>query len=281
MPVREPQPPRPDERTPRLLGEFLRARRERLQPEDLGLPRGLRRRVPGLKREEAAQLCGISSTWYTWIEQGRTTDVSVDTLHAIAQGLQLSRAERVYLFELAARADPRPERLQEAGLEPLQALVGAVRAPAYVLDRHWDAIAWNRAAAELFGDWLGSASRRAARAAARSDADRNLLRYVFLDARAPRFIIDWQDRARRLVAEYRADTASWRDDLMHQGLVRELSAASAAFDAAWRSQQVQSRDGGVRAFRHCGRGLCRYDQLTLHVAQRTGLKLTVLLPRDR
>lgn len=271
MSVREPQPPVPDERTPRLLGEFLRARRERLRPEGLGLPRGMRRRVPGLRREEAAQLSGISPTWYTWIEQGRTTDVSVETLHAIAQGLQLSRAERVYLFELAARADPRPERSQEAGLEQLHALVDAVRAPAYVLDRHWDAIAWNRAAAQLFGDWLGPVS----------SADRNLLRYVFLDARAPRFIVDWPDRARRLVAEYRADTASWRDDPVQQTLVRELSAASAAFDAAWRSQQVQSRDGGVRAFQHSSRGLCRYDQLTLHVAQRKGLKVTVLVPRDR
>lgn len=172
--------------------------------------------------------------------------------------------------------------------------MGAVRVPAYVLDRHWDAIAWNRAAAELFGDWLGRQSRRAAPAADRqssvsresgarreSSADRNLLRYVFLDPWAPRFIVDWPDHARRLVAEYRADTASGRDDPVQQALVRELSAASAAFEAAWRSQQVQSRDGGVRAFQHPRRGLCRYDQLTLHVAQRTGLKVTVLVPRDR
>lgn len=273
-----PDTPGERERPPRLLGEFLRARRERLRPEDLGLPPGARRRVPGLRREEAAQLCGISSTWYTWLEQGRTIDVSVETLHAIAQGLQLSRAERVYLFELAARADPRPERSQEAGLERLEALVRSVRAPAYVLDRHWDAIAWNRPAAELFADWLRAPARRAAPLASRAVSERNLLRYVFLDARAPRFIVDWQERARRLVAEYRADTASWRDDPVHQMLVRELCAASAAFDAAWRSQRVQSRDGGLRAFQHSRRGPLRYEQFTLHLAQRTGLKLTVLVP---
>jgi transcriptional regulator with XRE-family HTH domain len=89
-----------------LLGEFLRARRDGLRPQDLGLPVGVRRRAPGLRREEAAQLCGISPTWYTWLEQGRITGVSVATLAAIARGLRLSRAERNYLFQLAARADP-------------------------------------------------------------------------------------------------------------------------------------------------------------------------------
>ncbi len=90
------------------LGDFLRAQRDRLRPEDFGLPTGQRRRAPGLRREEAAQLCGISPTWFTWIEQGRTASVSVPTLAAIARGLHLSRAERAYLFELASRADPAP-----------------------------------------------------------------------------------------------------------------------------------------------------------------------------
>src|SRR5215207_3409763 len=88
------------------LGEFLRAQRDRLRPEDFGLPAGQRRRAPGLRREEAAQLCGISPTWFAWIEQGRTQGISVTTLAALARGLRLSRAERAYLFELAARADP-------------------------------------------------------------------------------------------------------------------------------------------------------------------------------
>src|SRR6185437_7922689 len=125
------------------LGDFLRARRDRLLPEDFGFPRG-RRRAPGLRREEVAQLCGISPTWYTWIEQGRTTAVSVETLSAIAAGLRLSRAERAYLFELSARADPAPPRIEGSDPQQLSALLRVVRTPAYVLDRHWDAIAWNR-----------------------------------------------------------------------------------------------------------------------------------------
>ncbi len=258
------------------LGEFLRARRDRLRPEQFHLPRG-RRRAPGLRREEVAQLCGISPTWYTWIEQGRTSAISVATLNAIADGLRLSRAERAYLFEISSRADPSPPRAEESDPRRLTGLVRAIRAPAYVLDRHWDAVAWNRSAAELFVDWLGKGAVRA-----RVDEparERNLLRYVFLNARAQGFIADWQERSRRLVAEFRADTASWSDDPVRGSLVHELCTASPAFDAAWRSQSVLSREGGMRVFHHTKRGQCRYEQYTLRLAQHAELKLTVLLPQ--
>lgn len=253
------------------LGEFLRARRDQLKAEDFGLPAGQRRRAPGLRREEAALLCGISPTWFTWIEQGRTTSVSVPTLAAIARGLKLSRAERSYLFELAARADPLPPAAKQEDPQRLQQLVAAVRAPAYMLDRHWDAVVWNKAAAELFLDWL-------ARKRGPADARRNLLQFVFVAPEARRFIVDWQARARRLVAEYRADTAAWRDDPVRQALVHDLSDASAEFAAAWKSQAVLARDGGRRAFDHPRRGRCEYEQYTLRVAQRAELKLTVLVP---
>lgn len=253
------------------LGEFLRARRDGLRPEDFQLPRG-RRRAPGLRREEAAQLCRISPTWYTWIEQGRTTAVSVATLNAIAEGLRLSRAERAYLFEVSSRADPSPPPVDDSDPGPLRALVRAIHAPAYILDRHWDAIAWNRSATELFTDWLGAGAAAGAH---------NLLRYVFLDPHAPQFIAHWPERSVRLVAEYRADTASWSDDSTRQALVSELCRASAAFDAAWRSQRVLGREGGVRVFHHPRRGLCRYEQHTLRPARHCELKLTVLTPARR
>ena len=260
-----------------LLGQFLRARRDRLRPEDFQFAHG-RRRAPGLRREEAAQLCGISPTWYTWIEQGRTTAISVATPNAIADGLRLSRAERAYLFELGSRADPSP-RFEESDPRRLAALVRAIRTPAYLLDRHWDALAWNAPAAELFPDWLGRKAGKGAEFAVR-DPERNLLRYVFLDPRAQRFIVDWERRSRRLVAEYRADTASWDDDPVRRALVYELSAASPAFDAAWRSQQVLAREGGTRVFQHPRRGRCRYEQYTLRPAHHSELRLTVLVPGD-
>jgi transcriptional regulator with XRE-family HTH domain len=250
------------------LGEFLRAQRNRLRPQDFDLPVGHRRRAPGLRREEAAQLCGISPTWFTWIEQGRTTSVSVATLAAIARGLHLSRAEREYLFELAARTDPVTPAVDNADPRQLRTLVEAVRTPAYILDRHWEALVWNRAAAGLFALWLGR----------RPGADRNLLRFVFVEPAARRFILDWKNRAERLVAEYRADTAAWADDPVRKALVQELSDASPEFAMAWRSQRVLSREGGRRGFAHPRRGRVEYDQFTLRVAQRADLKLTVLVP---
>lgn len=251
------------------LGGFLRARRERLRPEDFGMPGGQRRRTPGLRREEAALLCGVSPTWFTWIEQGRTTSVSVPTLAAIARGLRMSRAERSYLFTLAARADPAPPGAQRAEPGKMQALVDAVRPPAYVLDSHWEAVAWNRAARELFPQWLGTAA---------SQASRNLLHFVFLGAGARRFIVNWNERAERLVAEFRADVAQLRGDKVVRSLVDELAGSSAEFAAAWRAQRVQSRDGGLRSFRHPRRGRCDYEQFTLRVSQQVDLKLTVLIP---
>lgn len=263
------------------LGDFLRARRDCLRPEDLGFPRG-RRRAPGLRREEVAQLCGISPTWYTWIEQGRTTAISAETLSALAAALRLSRAERAYLFELGARTDLEPPPTGGSDPAQLSVLVRSIRSPAYILDRHWDAIAWNDEAAELFVDWLGDGAGASSpdRRSGAPAPERNLLRYVFLDERAPAFIVDWGDRARRLVAEYRADTASWRDDPVRMGFVYELCAASATFDAAWRSQQVLSREGGLRAYRHPKRGPCTYVQHALRVEQWPELKLSVSLPRD-
>ena len=246
------------------LGDFLRAARERLSPADFGLPQG-RRRTKGLRREEVATLCGISPTWYTWIEQGRTTAVSVSALARLADGLALSAAERAYLFQLAGRADPDAPVAPETESAPLGALVEAIASPAYVLDRYWNALAWNAAAKALFRDWLG----------AKSDVEPNLLRYVFLDPRARKLILDWEERAQRLVAEYRADSAGLRDDARHQALIDELCAASPVFEQAWRSQKVLAREGGSRVFM-IGKGRQSYWQFTLRLAQQADTKLVVL-----
>lgn len=161
---------------------------------------------------------------------------------------------------------------------PFHVCTRSIRAPAYVLDRHWDAIAWNPRAAQLFVDWLGKGAVKTSGSPLAHE--HNLLRYVFLDPRAPGFIADWEERSRRLAAEYRADTAGGGEDPVRQALVRELCEASSAFDAAWRSQRVLSREGGTRVFQHPRRGRCRYEQYTLRPAQNSELKLTVLLSLD-
>lgn len=260
-----------DQSTPaaaHALGDFIRAHRERLTPAAAGLASGLRRRTPGLRREEVAQLCGVSPTWYTWIEQGRPVSASPEALARIAAALQLSRAERAYLFELAAQRDPaEPDPGAAAAPDALLASVPLLAAPAYVMDRQWNALAWNTQASDLFGGWLDGAH------------DRNLLRFTFLEPAARALIVDWDTRARRLAAEFRADSIRYLNEAPTRALIDELSAASAAFAHFWASQDVVEREGGLREFNHPARGRLQYDQITLKPAHREDLKLVVLIAR--
>src|SRR5215475_7587947 len=172
----------------RLLGAFIRAHRERVPPEG----QSVRRRTPGLRREELAARAGISPTWYTWLEQGRSVQASPEALARIADALLLSRAERAYLFQLAGRGDPGvPSDTAADAPASLLAIVAQLSQPAYGLDRLWNACCWNDAASRLFRGWLDG------------DHHRNLLRFVFLDPAARRLIPDWELRARRVLAEFR------------------------------------------------------------------------------
>ena len=252
------------------LGAFLRAARERLLPHDFGVAPGRRRRTPGLRREEVAALCGVSPTWYTWIEQGRDVVASAATLRFLAEGLRLSAVERAHLFRLAGRADPDPVPMAAADVEQLQMLVDAVAAPAYVLDRHWSAVAWNPGAEALFSGWLRKSVA----------AHPNLLRYVFLDPGAQRFIVDWAARAERLVAEFRADSVGLHHDSGHLALVAELSRGSVVFEHAWRANRVVAREGGRRGF-NLPSGERLFEQFTLKLAMRPDVKLIVLAPCEQ
>jgi len=144
----------------RALGAFLRTRRESLTPAAVGEPAlfGGRRRTPGLRREEVAQLCGLSTTWYTWIEQGRDISLSPASLARLAAALRLTAAERLYLFDLTHHRDPSSAAPTDSAPTPvpaaLDAVLQAATIPAYFLDRLWSVRAWNAAAAHLFASWL-------------------------------------------------------------------------------------------------------------------------------
>jgi transcriptional regulator with XRE-family HTH domain len=269
----------------RALGEFIRAHRERLSPLAVGLPPGPRRRTPGLRREEVAQLCGVSPTWYTWIEQGRPVSASADALARIAVALQLSRAERAYLFELAGERDPaEPTPAAIDTPATLIATVDHLDTPAYVLDRQWNALAWNAQAAELFVGWLdGRPGEPDTASLPRVPHDkaheRNLLRFTFLEPLARRLIVDWETRARRLVAEFRADSIRHLNDAPTRALIDALAEVSEAFALFWASQDVGVREGGAREFDHPRDGRIVYDQITFKPAHREDLLLVVLIRR--
>ena len=250
------------------LGAFLKAHRIRLVPQEVGLSATGRRRTPGLRREEVAQLAGISATWYVRIEQGREVAASAATLDRIARALRLAAAERAHLFTLADRHDPAAGTAGggEDRLASLSASVQAMTAPAYILDRRWNMRGWNAQAKHLFGAWLAHASP-------------NLLRFVFLDGSARRFIVGWEDRARRLVAECRAELARQHDDPETLALIAELRSGSPDFAIWWDEQNVLDPEGGERRFLHPKDGPLAYEQVNFLPAAAPGFRVVLLLPR--
>lgn len=251
------------------VGEFLQVLRQRSAPEAFGFPAGNRRRTKGLRREEIAQLAGISPTWYTWLEQGREVNVSAEVLARLAQALQLTRSERAYLFEMAGRRDEQAgESPEDVAPEGLIAALHDMAIPAYIMGRHWDLLAWNQAASELFTGWLDQPQ----------DTRPNLLRFVFLAPAARSLIVDWETRARRITAEFRADTRTRLEEPALQALIVELTQASADFAQFWKQHDVLERQGGLRDFAHPVRGLIRCQQITLHPVEQEQLKLVLLKP---
>lgn len=259
------QTPPPDQR--RLLGAFLRTHRERLTPQAAGLVAGARRRTPGLRREEAAQLAGVSATWYTWLEQGRDVSASPEALARVSQSLQLTRAERAYLFELAGRRDPAAPAAAAEAPPGLAEATARFDGPAYGLDRCWNAVCWNPAAERLFVGWLRG-------------PERNLVRYIFRDPAARRLIVAWPDRARRVLAEFRADFSRSLTDPQMRRLVEGLRGEDATFRAFWDEQAVLSREGGLRRFEHPQDGPLAFEQFTFQPAARPDCKLVLLAPRS-
>ncbi|MGP1613900.1 MAG: helix-turn-helix transcriptional regulator [Pollutimonas bauzanensis] len=250
----------------KALGDFLRSARARVQPGTVGLPAGVRRRTPGLRREEVAQLCDISVTWYTWIEQGRDVSVSPSVWARLASVLGLARAERHYLFDLAECTDPEHGRGHAHPLPTgLAACVHSITAPAYILDRCWNVLARNDALLYLFDGWPDR------------DASPNLLRYIFQDPAARALVVDWEQRASRVVAEFRADAAAHADEPDVRGVLDDLLQSSAVFAHWWTRHTVVDREGGLREFLHPVSGVLRYQQITFRLATRPDCKLVMLL----
>ena len=211
-------------------------------------------------------LCGLSTTWYTWIEQGRDVSVSPTALARVAATLRLGRAERAYLFELAGKRDPDQGGSEADDVPPsVLACVEAIRTPAYVLDRSWTARCWNAAAEHLFAGWLDQ------------PGERNLLRFVFLEPSARSLICDWEARARRVVAEFRASCSVHVTDPALRILIESLCRQSPEFARLWDRYGVLEREGGERTFNHPRDALLRYVQVTFEVAGRPDLKLTMLV----
>jgi transcriptional regulator with XRE-family HTH domain len=243
------------ERTDTGVGDFLRSRRARIRPEEVGLPSYGRRRVPGLRREEVAQLAGVSVDYYIRLEQGRGPSVSDAVLDSVARVLRLDDTERDYLRTVARprrqRRQNRPASRVRPGVRLL--LDGMERIPAFVLGRGMDVLAWN-----ALGDAVSGFSRMA-------PAARNVPRHVFLDPASREMYPEWPAVAAQAVAHLRIDAGRHPDDPALCALVGELSLKSEDFRRLWADHLVKECRYGVKRIQHPVAGLLTLPFETLSV----------------
>ena len=250
------------------LAEFLRARRDALTPSDVGLPEGRSRRTKGLRREEVALLAGVSVTWYTWLEQGRPINASVDVLDALARTLRLDDAERQHLLTLSTRTSGEVAPDVDDVPDAVERLIAAMDpAPAYVLGPRWEFVAWNRAQALLY-----PAIEKL------EGIERNLLWVVFAEPSARDLIIEWPSQARRILAEFRAGTAELRGDAKVIELVDRLQRASAEFSEWWPQLDVAQFQTRVRRYHHHRAGDLAFEYQQLTHSEWPHLRVVVQLP---
>jgi transcriptional regulator with XRE-family HTH domain len=239
------------------LGTALRTWRERLRPADVGLPAGVRRRTPGLRREEVAGLAGMSVDYLTRVEQGRGPRPSEAVLGGLARALRLTDAERDHLFGLAGIAPPGPGRIRSAVRPSVQRLMDRFTdLPAFLLDAKRDVLAWNPLAAALLGDF-----------SAVPPARRNIVWQAFLGDHgrvdASPEVRERLDRA--MVSDLRRAAARYPDDPGLARLIAELRAGSDRFERLWTLRELDERHGDTKRIRHPQLGLLELDCNVLHV----------------
>ena len=253
------------------LASFLRSRREATDPVSVGLRPGPRRRTPGLRREELAQLSGISVTWYTWLEQGRRISVSRQVIESLARVLRMAPAEREHLFTVAGLAMPAQTVGPPEVDDTLRRLVEALDPnPAFVANPWWDLLAYNQAYSTLHGGLD-----------ARPSAERNVLWLFFTADPARYLIVNWADEARQLVGQLRAHLAQHPGDPRGPQLVATLTAASPKFTELWKEHGTARFRNYRKGYRHPAAGLLSLDYIKLTAASDDQQDLIVMLPADQ
>jgi transcriptional regulator with XRE-family HTH domain len=233
------------------LADFLRTKRASMQPEDVGLPDGGRRRTPGLRREEVALLAGVGTTWYTWLEQGRDVRASLEVLDSISRALRLTPAERAHVILLGRGEQAPPCTAPAEEVSPtLRRLVENLGpGPAYLLGRRWDYLAWNKSF-ELVFNWEPGLE----------PLSRNHVWAWFMDpSRRELCSTDWATSARLLVAKFRADSAKNIGDPAFEELISALNSSSPEFRKLWKRHEVAGSGEGRKVLSHPTAGRLVFD----------------------
>jgi transcriptional regulator with XRE-family HTH domain len=262
-------PARPTRRTE--LAAFLRAQRARLTPADVGLPEGSasgRRRTPGLRREEVAQLSGVGVTWYTWLEQGRDISTSAQVIDALGRALRLTPDQHRHLRELAGLPPPEPQAPTGDMLPRLQLLVDAVApSPASVYDRHFDYLVWNEPYVQIRHDpGTLPASRR------------NMLWMMFTDAENRARMVRWEPAARAVLSQFRAAAGRQPGDSRFAELVAALTEASPQFRDWWAEYPVRSFRPATIGINHPQAGLITLQMFQLRLVEQPDLIMVIQVP---
>jgi transcriptional regulator with XRE-family HTH domain len=259
-----------DEARRAALADFLRAHRAKLQPAGVGLPGRGRRRTPGLRREEVAQISGVSTTWYTWLEQGRDVAPSVQVLDRIAMALRLSEDERRYLFTLAAAQPvaPVPERSAPELSPAARAILRSLRhCPSIISDRRCGIVGWNRAAATVFIDF----------GLVRPE-DRNLVWLLFTRKEFKALAANWSGLVGGFVALFRSYYGQYIGDPWYERFVERISRANPEFLTFWSHQDVRSAPDVAIEFRHARAGNMLFDLTSLQLQGESDLRFSVYTP---
>ncbi|MER5572969.1 helix-turn-helix domain-containing protein [Streptomyces massasporeus] len=267
---RTPEAPRDADVRRHELAAFLRSRRERIAPEQVGLPRGRRRRTPGLRREEVAQLSAVGVTWYTWLEQARDIQVSVQVLDALARALLLDPSERAHLFRLAGAADPTPATTCPSVTPAMRTLLEQVEPfPACLQNSRYDILAHNRTYGLLLCDLD-----------AVPPEDRNCILLSYTHAEWQSSIVHLEETQRLMAARFRATMAGHLTEPAWKMLLDRLHAESPAFRAAWDRHEVVAHRSKRKEFRNRHVGRVTVDHTDLWLTPGTGPRIVTYVPAD-
>ena len=257
------------------VSAFLRSRRDKITPEQAGLPAYGQRRVPGLRRGEVAMLAGVSVEYYTRLERGNLRGVSDSVLDALARALRLDDTERMYLYNLARAAGPAPEaRARQRAVRPAvrpsvaRIVEGMPELPAYVMNNRLDALAANLLGRALYSEMYADPACGA-----------NVARFAFFSPAARRFYADWERMARFAVGALRIEAGKNPYDRELSNLIGELSTRSDAFRVLWGSHDVHVFRESTKRLNHPLVGNLELDQETLSLPDESGLSVVVYSAR--
>ncbi|QJD86054.1 helix-turn-helix transcriptional regulator [Cohnella herbarum] len=253
------------------LSQFLKAQRAKLTPQSVGLPEGSRRRTPGLRREEVAQLAGVSHTWYTWLEQGRDIKVSSSVLDNVAMALRLTVDERKYLFSLALETTSGTSALREELPEISPSLTIILReltyCPTIISDRRCRIVGWNEAAAHVFLNFeLVPPDQR------------NMIRLLFTRKEFQRLAVNWEQFASGFLAIFRAYYGQYVEDEWYEEFLGEMKATHPDFNRLWEQSKVSSAPEVLLEFRHAKARKMLFQLTSLQVHGEADLRCSIYTP---